>query len=62
MARKRMIKPEFFVDERIMDLPIPARILFIGMWVYADDEGIFKNSPKQLKVQIFPSDVKNVRG
>ena len=51
-----MIKPEFFTDEKVINLPIPARLLFIGMWNHADDEGIFKDSPIQLKVQVFPAD------
>jgi len=51
-----MIKPEFFTDEKVISLPIPARLLFIGMWNHADDEGIFKDSPIQLKVQVFPAD------
>ncbi len=56
MSRRRMIKPEFFTDEKVINLPIPARLLFIGMWNHADDEGIFKDSPIQLKVQVFPAD------
>ena len=30
--------------------------MFIGIWNHSDDEGIIKNSPKQLKVQIYPAD------
>ena len=56
MPRRRMIKPEFFTDEKVINLPIPARLLFIGMWNHADDEGIFRDSPIQLKVQVFPAD------
>ena len=57
MARNRMIKKEFWTSEQIMNLPIEARLLFIGMWNQADDEGILKNSPMQLKAQIFPCDM-----
>tara|TARA_R100000278_G_scaffold44073_1_gene38432 strand:+ start:1836 stop:2813 length:978 start_codon:yes stop_codon:yes gene_type:complete len=57
MARNRMIKKEFWTSEQIMNLPIGARLLFIGMWNQADDEGILKNSPMQLKAQIFPCDM-----
>ena len=56
MSRKRMISPEFYTDEKIIELPIPARLMFIGIWNHANDEGILKNSPKQLKVQIYPAD------
>ena len=51
-----MVSPEFYTDEKILELPIPARLMFIGIWNHADDEGIIKNSPKQLKVQIYPAD------
>ena len=56
MARKRMIKPEFWTDEKIIELPIPGRLLFIGLLNFADDEGIFRNSPKSIKCEIFPAD------
>ena len=56
MARNRMIKKEFWTSEQIINLPIPARLLFIGMWNQADDSGILKNSALQLKAQIFPCD------
>ena len=55
MARKRMISPEFLTDEKILELSIPARLFFIGTWLHANDEGVFKDSPKQLKAQIYPA-------
>ena len=54
--RNRMIKKEFWNSERILSISIPERLLFIGMWNIADDEGILKNSPLQLKATIFPVD------
>lgn len=33
-----------------------ARLLFIGMWNFADDGGIIPGSWKRLKMQIFPAD------
>lgn len=56
MARKRMVSPEFWTDDKIIDLTITERLLFIGMWNFADDEGIITNKPKQIKAQIFPID------
>lgn len=41
-----------------------ARLLFIGMWNFADDLGHIPNAPLTLKAQIFPGDdltVENVR-
>ena len=54
--RNRMIKKEFWNSERILSISIPERLLFIGMWNIADDEGILKNSPLQLKATRFPVD------
>lgn len=56
MARIRTIKPEFWVDESIVELSFPARLLFIGLWNFADDEGRLVYSPKKIKMQIFPAD------
>ena len=56
MARKRMVSPEFWTDDKIIELTIEERLLFIGMWNFADDEGVMTNKPKQIKAQIFPID------
>lgn len=57
MPRQRMIKPEFWFDERVNACSIPARLLFIATWNFADDEGNLARSSKQLKAQTFPYDV-----
>ena len=54
--RKRMISPEFYSDDKILELEIPQRLLFIGMWNFSDDSGVIKYSSKQIKAQIFPAD------
>lgn len=56
MARIRTIKPEFWTDETIVRLPFDARLLFIGLWNHADDEGYIYDEPDRIKMQIFPSD------
>lgn len=56
MARKRMIDPEFWSDEEIGKWSHPARLFYIGLWNFADDEGRFKAPPLLLKSQIFPYD------
>ncbi len=58
MARIRTIKPEFWTDETVVQLPYEARLFFIGLWNYADDSGILPNSPDRLKMQLFPADSK----
>lgn len=37
-------------------MSIPARLLFIGMWNYACDNGHLDDKPKQIKMRIFPAD------
>jgi hypothetical protein len=56
MARIRSIKPEFWTSEQVMECSLNARLLFIGMWNFADDLGRLSMSPKSIKAQIFPSD------
>jgi len=56
LARIRTIKPEFWVDDVMVELSFEARLLFIGIWNFADDKGFIENKPKKLKMQIFPAD------
>lgn len=56
MARIRTIKPEFWTNERVMECSANARLLFIGMWNFADDLGRLALAPKTIKAQVFPSD------
>ena len=52
-----MIDPGYWSDDKVIELQPEQRLLFIGMWNFADDSGVLKNSPKQLKAQIFPADL-----
>ncbi len=56
MARIRTVKPEIWTDERVGECSIPARLLFIATWNFADDHGGLDRSAKQLKAQAFPYD------
>ena len=60
MARARIIKPSFFYDEELCDLPPMVRLLFIGLWCLADREGRLEYKPKEIKAQVFPYDKINV--
>lgn len=60
MARIRTIKPMFWVNEDIVALPFEYRLLFIGLWNFADDEGFMKYKPAQIKLQVFPGDDVNI--
>lgn len=60
MARSRNIKPGFFTNEDLVDLPFECRLLFIGLWTLADREGRLEDRPKRIKMAVFPADDVNV--
>lgn len=57
--RSRNIKPGFFLNEKLAECDFKTRLLFIGLWCYADREGRFEWIPKRIEAAIFPYD-KNV--
>ena len=56
MARIRTIKPEFWSSEQISECSVSARLLFIGLWNFCDDEGRCKYSPAEHRMRIYPGD------
>jgi hypothetical protein len=56
MARARNIKPGFFKNEYLAELPAFTRLLFIGLWCVADREGRFEDRPRKIKMELFPAD------
>ena len=56
MPRIRTIKPDFWTDEKIVELTPWARLLFVGLWNFADDEGRMEWSLRRIKMQVFPAD------
>jgi hypothetical protein len=66
MARIRTVKPEFWSSEQVMACAPISRLLFIGIWNFADDAGRIADSAKSIKAQIFPGDdhvyAESVRG
>ena len=62
MARIRTIKPEFFLDDELAELPMVARMLFVGLWTISDCEGRMEDRPKRIKAQILPFDDCDVDG
>lgn len=56
MARIRYIKPDFFKDEDLAELPFETRLFFAGLWTQADKEGRLEDRPKRLKVELMPYD------
>jgi hypothetical protein len=56
MPRIRTIKPEFWTSPQVVHVPVPARLLFIGTWNFADDNGNLQHDAEKLKLQVFPAD------
>lgn len=56
MARARNIKPGFFKNEILAEMPVEARLLFIGLWTLADREGRLEDRPKKIKIEILVYD------
>lgn len=56
MARARNIKPAFFLNDDLVELPFEYRLLFIGLWTLADREGRLEDRPKRIKMGVFPAD------
>lgn len=54
--RSRNIKPGFFKNEQLAELPVEARLLFAGLWCMADREGRLEDRPKRIKIELFPGD------
>ena len=50
MARSRNIKPGFFKNEDLLDLPYEYRLLFVGLWTLADREGYLEDRPKRIRM------------
>lgn len=56
MARIRSVHPGLFTDEAFVSLTPLARLLLIGLWTEADDQGVFEWKPIALKMRLLPVD------
>lgn len=54
--RSRNIKPGFYRDAWLTDCSVEARYITPGLWMMADREGRLKDSPRQIKMELFPCD------
>jgi hypothetical protein len=54
------VKPRFFQNDQLAELPFEARLLFIGLWCLADREGRLEDRPKRIKMHVFPADMIDV--
>ena len=56
LARARLLKPGFFANEQLAEIPPFGRLLFAGLWTIADREGRLEDRPRRIKGAIFPYD------
>lgn len=54
MARARNIKPGFFKNEDLGTADPFVSLLFAGLWMLADKDGILEDRPLRIKAEIFP--------
>ena len=56
MARSRNIKPGFFTNDVLGELPALTRLLFAGLWTICDREGRIEDRPKKIRAEVLPYD------
>jgi len=59
MPKIRGIKPDLWTDENFVELSAYARLLWIGLWNFACDNGHLQDKSKQIKMRILPTDEVN---
>jgi hypothetical protein len=56
MPKIRGVKPDLWTDENFVELSPYARLLWIGLWNHACDNGHLQDKSKQIKMRILPTD------
>jgi len=56
MPKIRGVKPELWTDENFVELSSFARLLWIGLWNHACDNGHLQDKSKQIKMRVLPTD------
>lgn len=54
MARIRTIKPDFWTDSLMVQLPHLTRLFYIALWNAADDHGFVRDEPERLAMELMP--------
>jgi hypothetical protein len=58
--RARSLKPGFFKNEKLAEMPPLTRLFFAGLWCAADRDGRLEDRPRRLKAEILAFDNANV--
>ena len=56
MPKIRGVKPDLWTDEDFVEVSAFARLLWMGMWNYACDNGHLADKSKQIKMRVLPTD------
>lgn len=56
MPKIRGFKADLWTDESFVELSPFARLLWLGMWNYACDNGHLQDKSKQIKMRVLPTD------
>ena len=56
MPKARLVRPEMWTDAKFVGLSPLARLLFIGMWNFACDNGHLDHNLLELKMRVLPAD------
>ena len=56
MPKMRGFKPDLWTDEDFVEVSPFARLLWLGMWNYACDNGHLADKSKQIKMRVLPTD------
>jgi hypothetical protein len=56
MARDRKLPTDFWTWEAVIDCAAMTRLLFLGLWNFADDFGVQPLRPRTIRMQVFPGD------
>ena len=54
MARIRTIKPNFFKSQEVAKMSYRARLTWIGLWTYVDDDGRGRDDARLIKGELWP--------
>lgn len=59
MARIRTIKPEFWTDSFMVQLPPLLRLIYIALWTAADDYGYIRDEVERISMELMPREDPN---
>lgn len=54
MPRARLLKPDFYDDEKLNAMPLGPRLVYPGLWQLADREGRLEDRPAKIAAYLFP--------